>query len=185
MTPPTPPQLDLTNPPSPKVIAASVAALVVPAISAALLYLQTDQGAQLYAALPVVLVVLVRALITGLVTWIAAYRVADPQRILDLAASPKVVFATLGAVAVQAIVDVIVYLTGPDAGGLYASWPPIAVVALQAVLPALAAGLLGWLKVDPARYTSDNQTPKATLPPSAVPQAAPAYQHDDGNLAVD
>ena len=164
------PTIDLTNPISPKVLAATIVALVIPAVSAALLYLQTDQGAQLYAALPVWLIVFIRAALTGLSTWIASYTVSDPKRLLDLAASPKVVFATLAAVLVQAIVDTLVFLTGPGGGSIYANWPPVLVVAVQAVLPALAALLAGWVKNDPARLTSKNPAPVATTPPTEVPQ---------------
>ena len=139
------------NPVSPKVAVAGLVALILPAISATLLYLQTDQGAQLYAALPVWLIVVVRAIITGLATWVASYSVTDPQRVVSMVTSPKVVFATLGAIVLQAAADLIVFLTGPEGSSLYASWPPILVVAFSAVLPAAGAFIAGYLKADPAR----------------------------------
>jgi hypothetical protein len=157
------PVLNLDNPVSPKVIVGAVVALLVPAVSAALLYLQTDQGAQLYAALPIWLIVFVRALLTGLSTFLASYLTTDPLRILDLATSPKVIAATVGGVVVQAVVDVIAFLAA-DGQSLYANWPPVLVVAFSAVLPAVAALLSGLLKPDPARLTSANPTPRAIQP---------------------
>ena len=143
-------RVDLTNPVSPKTIAATLVALIVPAVSAALLYLQTDQGAQLYAALPVWLIVFVRALVTGLATWIVAYQVADPNRILDLAASPKVVAATLAAVVVQAVIDLIAFLLGPEGTSLYAAWNPIVVIAIR---PTVETGVRHERVGTPLRWT--------------------------------
>lgn len=159
----------LDNPPSPKAIGAGIGSLVATVLLALLMYLNTEQGVQLYAALPVLLIVGLKSILTGLATLIVSYRLTDPQRILDLATSPKVIAATLVSVVATAAVEVLNFLLTPDGQSLYSSWPPLAVVALSAGIPAVAAALAGYIVKDPARLTKDNPHPVASIP--AVPES--------------
>lgn len=160
----TTPQLDLSkNPPSPKMIAVTTVMLVLPIVTAAGLYLQTDQGVSLYAALPVYVLVPVKSALAGLTAWLVGLRTIDPQRVLDLATSPKVVYGVLGGVVVQAVLDLVIFLMG-DGQGLYSSLHPVLVVAISAGLPAVAAGLASYLVKDPARVTPTNPVPKPIEP---------------------
>lgn len=154
------------NPPSPKVIALGLVMLVVPALSSVLLYLNTEQGVDLYRALPVLVVVVLRSLLAGLSAWVTGYLVPDPRRVLDLATSPKVLAGVATGIVAQAVVDLVAFLSAPAGQTLYAAWPPIAVVALSAVLPAIAAAAAGYLVPDPARVTPGNPDPDPIRPVS-------------------
>lgn len=65
--------------------------------------------------------------------------------------SPKVLLQ--GAVTILAMVAVAVisYLLTPGGEALYQTWHPLAIVALQALLPALLGAVAGYLKPDPLR----------------------------------
>ena len=172
---------------SPKVLAVTVVMLLVPALSSVLLYLQTEQGAQLYAALPIWLVVVVRSLLAGLSAYVAGYLARDPRRVLDLATSPKVLFGVGAGIAAQAVVDLIAFLATPEGQSLYTSWPPVLVVAFSAVLPAAVSLVSGYLVPDPARVTPTNPHPDPIEPVNheeltytpgiGIPVGAPGHPH--------
>lgn len=170
-----------TNPVSPKVAIASLLMLLVPALSSVLLYLQTDQGAALYAALPVWLIVVVRSTLAGFSSFFAGYFTNDSQRILDLATSPKVIATVVVGILAQAVVDLIAFLTG-DGATLYASWHPVFVVAFSAVLPAISALVAGLATKDPARLTPKNPNPVAKIPsgPTSTANQQPNLGLPDG-----
>lgn len=155
----TPMSPTLNNPPSPKVIALAAVMLVVPAASASLLYLNSEQGVALYASVPVWLIVVIRSALAGLSAFFAGLKTTDPQRVLDLATSPKVLVGVGTGIVAQAVVDLIAFLSAPEGQTLYTNWPPILVVAFSAVLPAIAAFAGGYVVTDPARVTPKNPHP--------------------------
>lgn len=72
---------------SPKVIVATIAAIVVPGILASLNYLITPEGQQLFASLPPVVTVGIFAVVTGLISFLSGYLKSDPARVLTEGAS--------------------------------------------------------------------------------------------------
>lgn len=72
----------MSTPISPKVIVSTIAAVAAPAILAGIAYVQTADGATLFAKLPPVLVVMIFAALTGVATLLGGYMKADPLRTL-------------------------------------------------------------------------------------------------------
>lgn len=69
----------------------------------------------------------------------------------SLKISPKVLIQGLVTIVGVVVVAVIGYLLTPAGAALYDTWHPLAVVAVQALLPALLGALAGYLKPDPLR----------------------------------
>lgn len=64
---------------SPKVIAATIAAVIVPGVLAALAYVQANSD-QLFGGLHPVVVVALSAIIPGIVTFVSGFVTTDPAR---------------------------------------------------------------------------------------------------------
>jgi hypothetical protein len=75
--------------------------------------------------------------------------------------SPKVIASTVAALLAPAAIAILGYLQSDEGRTVFVSWPPVLVVALMALLPALATFLAGYFKADPLRY---HPTPEP-LPP--------------------
>ena len=176
----TGPVLDPTiNPVSPKVIALSTVTLLITALSSMALYLQTTDGSQIYAQLPVWLIVVIRSALTGLSSFFAGYRASDPQRVIDLATSPKVLAGVGIGLCAQIVVDLVAFLVG-DGRGLYSNWNPVFVVALSSVLPLIAAAAASFIQPDPARVSPKNLDPEPIRPVTRAEVVASTHRGPGG-----